>query len=324
MTTNDVLTDVIAEFGRKYLWWEPVSGQPHSEDRIIAQTMNLATYDDILLLEEAVGNARLLEVMSRAEPGWINDRSWEFWRGRLSFATGAAIPKKLREERFMPQRLEPKFSILPAAQREIWAGLAPAQQLSFVPYDGTAIALHLGHRESLDFDFFRSEPLDKDQIRTAFEFVSGAAILQDMPDTLMVLAKMRSGLVKGSFFGGIGFGRVHDPIQTRDNALLVASLDDLMATKLKATLDRAEAKDYRDIAEMISAGVSLPAGLSAFKQMFDGEPAQVLRALGYFEDGDLATLDKTDQNLLRNARDKIQRLPDVIVKSGSLTGRARR
>src|SRR4030081_2711430 len=94
MTTNSFLICSIAEFCLKYLWWEPVSGQPHSEDRIIAQTMNLATYDDILLLEEAVGNARLLEVMSRAEPGWINDRSWEFWRGRLSFATETLIPEK--------------------------------------------------------------------------------------------------------------------------------------------------------------------------------------------------------------------------------------
>jgi hypothetical protein len=186
---------------------------------------------------------------------------------------------------------------------------------------GTAVALHLGHRESLDFDFFRYEPLDKDQVRDAFGFVRGAAILQDSPDTLVVLGEMPSGLVKVSFFGGIGFGCVNDPLQTRDGTLLVASLDDLMATKLKATLDRAEAKDYRDIAEMISAGVSLPAGLSAFKQMFNGEPAQVLRALGYFEDGDLATLDKADQNLLRNARDEIQRLPSVIVKSGSLAGR---
>jgi hypothetical protein len=156
----------------------------------------------------------------------------------------------------MPQRFEPKFSILPAAQREIWASLPPAQQLGFVLYGGTAVALHLGHRESLDFDFFRSEPLDKDQIRAAFGFVSGAAILQDMPDKMVVLAKMPSGLMKVSFFGGIGFGRVKDPLQTRDDALLVASLDDLMATKLKATLDRAEAKDYRNIAEMISAGVS--------------------------------------------------------------------
>ena len=101
MTTNDVLTDVIAELGRKYLWWEPVNGQPHSEHRIIAQTMNLGTYDDILLLEETIGSARLLEVMLRAEPGWINDCSWEFWRGRLSFATAAAIPDRAPRRAFL-------------------------------------------------------------------------------------------------------------------------------------------------------------------------------------------------------------------------------
>jgi hypothetical protein len=39
--------------------------------------------------------------------------------------------------------------------------------------------------------------------------------------------------VKISFFGGIGFGRVNDPLQTGDGTLLVASLDDLMATKLR-------------------------------------------------------------------------------------------
>jgi hypothetical protein len=92
MTNGTGLPNEIAEFGRKYLWWEPVDGQPHSEDRIIAQTMNLGTYEDILLLEQMVGKPRLVEIMLRAEPGWINERSWEFWRGRLSFATGAAIP----------------------------------------------------------------------------------------------------------------------------------------------------------------------------------------------------------------------------------------
>ena len=221
----------------------------------------------------------------------------------------------------MPQLLDPKFSILPAAQQEIWTSLAPALELNFVLYGGTAIALHLGHRESLDFDFFRSEPLEKDRLRASFSFARRATILQDMPDTLVVLAELPSGLVKVSFFGGIGFGRVNDPILTRDGTLLVASLDDLMATKLKATLDRAEAKDYRDIAEMISAGVSLPVGLSAFKQMFGGEPAQILRAIGYFNDGDLASLDKVDQDLLRRARDQVQELPNVTLKSGLLAGR---
>jgi hypothetical protein len=92
MAAKDLSRETIAGFGRKYLWWQPVDGQPHSEGRIIAQTMNLGTYDDILVLEQTVGQARLAEIMLHAEPGWINDRSWEFWRGRLSFATGAVIP----------------------------------------------------------------------------------------------------------------------------------------------------------------------------------------------------------------------------------------
>lgn len=217
----------------------------------------------------------------------------------------------------MPQLFEPKFDILPAAQKEIWPSLAPALRLAFVLYGGTAIALQLGHRGSLDFDFFRSEPLDKNQLRAQFGFIDAAPILQDMPDTLVVLAQMPSGPVKVSFFGGIGFGRVNDPLRTSDGILLVASLNDLMATKLKAMLDRAEAKDYRDIAQMISAGgVSLPTGLSAFSQMFHGEPAQVLRAIGFFNDGDLDTLSASDRAILTQARDRVARLPDLRLKEG--------
>jgi hypothetical protein len=225
---------------------------------------------------------------------------------------------RLLEGTFMPLRLDSKFDVLPAAQQQIWNALAAAPRLGFVLYGGTAIALHLGHRRSIDFDFFRSAPLDKNQIRAEFTFVKGAAVLQDTPDTQVMLAEMPAGLVKISFFGNIGFGRANDPLLTRDGVLLVASLDDLMATKLKATLDRAEAKDYRDIAAMIAAGVSLSVGLSAFKQMFNGEPAQVLRAIGYFKDGDLNTLCEADQQLLRSARDGVDVLPDVRLKSRSL------
>jgi hypothetical protein len=101
MVTNDIALETIAKFGRKYIWWKPVGERPHSEDRIIAQTMNLGTYDDILLLERTVGKSRLVEIMLHAQPGWISDRSWEFWRGRLSFATGAAIPDKAPRRSFL-------------------------------------------------------------------------------------------------------------------------------------------------------------------------------------------------------------------------------
>ena len=100
MSTHDVSGEIIARFGQKYLWWKPSGGLPHSRDRIIAQTMNLGTYDDILLLEQTVGRARLVEIMRHAEPGWFSDRSWEFWRGRLSYSTGATIPNKAPRRAF--------------------------------------------------------------------------------------------------------------------------------------------------------------------------------------------------------------------------------
>jgi predicted nucleotidyltransferase component of viral defense system len=78
---------------------------------------------------------------------------------------------------------------------------------------------------------------------------------------------------------------LNDPLKTKDSVLLVASLEDLLATKLKVILDRAEAKDYRDIAEMISKGVSLSS---------------------------------SDQKVLRSARDGIVEVPEAKLKKGLL------
>jgi hypothetical protein len=100
MTANDVSNETIAQLGRKYLWWNPVGAEPFCERRIIAQTMNFGTYDDILVLEQTVGQQHLAEIMLHAEPGWISDRSWEFWRGRLSVATGVAIPPRAPRRAF--------------------------------------------------------------------------------------------------------------------------------------------------------------------------------------------------------------------------------
>jgi hypothetical protein len=91
---------MISELERKYLWWEPVGGEPHSEARIIAQAMNLGTFDDMRRLEKALGPRRLADVMRQAEPGWFNDRSWELWRGRLSRALGEAMPEEAPRRSF--------------------------------------------------------------------------------------------------------------------------------------------------------------------------------------------------------------------------------
>jgi hypothetical protein len=220
----------------------------------------------------------------------------------------------------MTERFEPKIDVLPKAQQEIWPLLAAAPRLSLVLYGGTAVALYLGHRISLDFDFFRSEPLDKKEIETNFPFVRDGKTIQESENTLVVVASMPSGPVTVSFFGGIAFGRINTPALTTEGILLVASLEDLLATKLKAILDRAEAKDYRDITAMLSAGVSLERALGAFKNMYGKDPALPLRAMGFFKDGDLPSLPTADQDVLRAARDRVSDIPDIAITYGSLAG----
>ena len=78
----------------------------------------------------------------------------------------------------MSDPFDPRIEILPMAQREIWPQLAPAPDLSFVLYGGTAVALQLGHRVSIDFDFFRAEPLEKARIEASFQFVRNAQTIQ--------------------------------------------------------------------------------------------------------------------------------------------------
>jgi hypothetical protein len=84
--------DVLSELEAKFFWWEPVGSQPRSGARIIAQAMSLAGFEDVRQLERVLGADILAETMLNAEPGWIDERSWEFWRGRLTRATGRGIP----------------------------------------------------------------------------------------------------------------------------------------------------------------------------------------------------------------------------------------
>lgn len=215
----------------------------------------------------------------------------------------------------MPQSFEPKTAILPPAQRKIWPQLAPVSALSFVLYGGTAVALHLGHRQSLDFDFFSAAPLDKSAIESC-AFMHAAQTVQEDQNTLVISTKAPAGGVRISFFGGVEIGHVNPPLQTADGVLLVASLDDLMATKLKTIVDRAEAKDYRDISAMLAAGISLERGLAAFSAMFGKDPVLPLRALGYFKDGDLPSLPSADKNMLTAARDRVASISDVSLLPG--------
>lgn len=218
----------------------------------------------------------------------------------------------------------PHLEILPAPQLLLWPKLRPIADLGFVLYGGTAIALRLGHRASVDFDFFTERALDRPGLEGRLPFLRSAQVLQESPDTLTVLTSSDAANerpVKLSFFGSITFGRIGEPQWTDDGIVQVASLEDLLATKVKVLLQRVEAKDYLDVAALLGNGVSLARGLAAARSLFGPafQPSESLKALVYFEGGDLNSLAETTKHLLIRAASAVEDLPSVTVVDKQLT-----
>jgi hypothetical protein len=184
----------------------------------------------------------------------------------------------------------PRLEILPAAQRALWTELAEIPR-EFVLCGGTAIAVHLGHRQSIDFDFFASHSFDPAQLYSSVPLLNGSTVLRQAANTLTCRVE-RGAAVVVSFFGVPSLRRVAAPLIAEDNRILVASLVDLAGMKAAVVQQRAEAKDYTDLHALLVAGIDLPTAIAAATIIY-GErfnPQLTLKALSFFGDGDLPSL----------------------------------
>lgn len=188
---------------------------------------------------------------------------------------------------------KPRLEILPPQQRKIWPGLKAVSDAGFVLYGGTAIALYLGHRESVDFDFFTDQPLPRN-LAGKIPLLRKAKLLVEEADTLtyQVAPLPDRPPVKLSFFGDIPFANKGRIKSTGDGVLRVAPLSFLMATKLKVLLQRVEPRDYIDIAALLEVGLLLQNGLKIAGRLFGPhfQPNEAKKALVYFAPSDLRGL----------------------------------
>ncbi len=185
------------------------------------------------------------------------------------------------------------LEILPTAQRKLWPLLINIPK-NFVLYGGTAIALQLGHRESVDFDFFSEEPLDKAALLREFTLLENNPLVQPEINTINSFIELPEGIVKLQFLAGLGKRQkqIEKSLIAEENKLQIASLADLFGTKLNTIQHRAECKDYMDIDALIQSGISLEKGLNYAKRIYGNifDPATSLRALCSYRDGDLPEL----------------------------------
>jgi len=193
-----------------------------------------------------------------------------------------------------------------------------------VLYGGTAVALRLAHRTSVDFDFFSNDPFTPGDLLRQLKSLSITQRLQSEPDTLTVTVGDDQP-VKVSFFGGLRLRRAGKPDRAPDNRIAVASILDLAATKMAVVQDRAEQKDYLDVAALIDAGISLEQALGAARTVYGStfNPAITLKALTFFDDGDLSKLPDHVKQTLAAAATNVGRVTEVKSVSDRIDAPAR-
>lgn len=216
------------------------------------------------------------------------------WAGLMMAANPVSgyirlMPKSRPAPRY--QLTEPKFAILPKPQRLLWPDLDETPTV-FRLAGGTGLALQLGHRKSIDFDFFAFENIDPGRLLADVPYLAGARPLQVETNTLTVVVNPRDP-VKISFFGLPRLKPVAPPLQVAGTRLRVSSLVEISAFKAAVISQRAEVKDYLDIAALlIKTDIKLIDMLAAGAKLYGKQfnPMLTLQALNFLEDPALTTL----------------------------------
>lgn len=153
---------------------------------------------------------------------------------------------------------------------------------------GSALALHLGHRISIDFDFFTnvffsSEKLAKDLIK----------IGDFKPQTVLKDTLLGSfNNIKFSIF----WYQYPLLFQTTDyQGVLVADLKDIAAMKIAAVMDRGTKKDFIDLYFLSKKGVVLESCFEYYEKKYNvlaNNLYSIITSLSYFIDAENSEIPK--------------------------------
>jgi Nucleotidyl transferase AbiEii toxin, Type IV TA system len=179
--------------------------------------------------------------------------------------------------------------VLPADTAMTWLTLAPHLPAELYLGGGTAVAVHLGHRESRDLDFFFHREIDLGALRELFDGLGTFASTHESEGTLRGLF----GGTKLEFFDASELTLLVEPMIVA--GIPVASLQDLMAMKLKVMAERGEMRDYFDVKAIDEHGaVSVEEGIELYMKRYGIGPSNDALPHLYRAMGDLSDVETDD------------------------------
>lgn len=172
------------------------------------------------------------------------------------------------------------LSVLNRKQKELLKKLGFLKKYGFYLAGGTALALQIGHRTSLDFDFYTKKKFDSQKLRE--EFDKRFKTVQEI-----YIAEDTLGLSVEDT--GVSFFRYHYPLIKpcqEIERILLASVEDIAAMKILAISQRGKKRDFIDIYFLIKE-FSLRQIMEFIKEKYPMFNIYIgLQGLTYFKDAD--------------------------------------
>jgi len=175
-----------------------------------------------------------------------------------------------------------KLEVLPENQLKLFSTIAGLDWISdFYLAGGTALALQLGHRHSIDFDFFNTTSLNREMIKRNLGDLGDMELYSEDKDTI------NAGIdgIRISFFT-YGIPILSEFLEYKN--ISIASLLDIAIMKLAAISGRGSKKDFIDLYFLL-AYFELSDLLKKFHLKFGKESANIyhlLKSLVYFDDAE--------------------------------------
>jgi len=144
---------------------------------------------------------------------------------------------------------------------------------------GTALALHYGHRMSVDLDFFTDNEFDTHILIDSFKEKYKLQILSQAKNTLTLnIRSVKADFIRHNY-------PLLNPVQTIEGIKLL-SVEDIAAMKLNSMMNRGSKKDFYDIDELLNH-FNLMELISFYNSKYDFSSQLILlKSLVYFVDAE--------------------------------------
>ena len=149
---------------------------------------------------------------------------------------------------------------------------------------GTALALQIGHRDSVDFDFFKEGEIEAQKLFNDLEEFFDKRHLLKVQEERNTLGLIVDDSIRLSFFG-YKYKLIKELIDEEN--LNLASVEDIGCMKLSAITGRASNKDYIDLYYILQNNRLADLLEKAAEKFPDLDRNLILKSLVYFEDVNL-------------------------------------